>query len=96
MLLKFFSMPEKITDKEVLERVVWDDADGYEMVKDIICAEHRWASGRDCVFKRLSDGKLFITHWRKGATEYQEHEYGDEAVEAESFTETVTHYRVKA
>ena len=57
--------------------------------------EGRWHDHVDTVFKREADGKLFIARWRRAATEYQEHEYPDEAVEAEAYIEPVTKYRAK-
>jgi hypothetical protein len=86
---------ERITDRDMLRLVVWNDAEGYEVVKEVNGGNSRWHQHIDTIFRRLSDGKLFIVYWRKAATENQDHEYPDEAVECEAYTETVTKYRRK-
>lgn len=86
-------MAEKIMDSELLKRIVWDDAEGYEVIKHRLVEQTRWAVLTETVFLRDSDDTLFLATWRKAATEMQEHEYPDEAVECEAYTETVTKYR---
>jgi hypothetical protein len=86
---------EKITDRAELRNIIWEDHLLYDPVAEEVTGQGRWHVGVDTVFKRLTDGKLFITHWRRGATENQDHEYPDEAVEAEEYTVTITKYRAK-
>lgn len=86
-------MVEVITDTNLLKEIIWDDAEGYERIKDEITDKGRWHVIMETVFRRASDNKLFIMYWRSGATENQEHEYPDEAVEAEEVTMTVVNYR---
>lgn len=86
-------MPEKIVGEELLRTIIWDDCEGYSIIDENIIEQTRWAVLIETVFKRLSDGKLFLAEWRKAATEMQEHEYPDEAVECEAYDETITKYR---
>jgi hypothetical protein len=86
-------MPEKITDQELLRDIVWNDADGYRELGQEHAGTSRWHQSVNTIFRRISDGKLFMANWRKAATEMQEHEYPDEAVECEAYTETVIKYR---
>lgn len=88
-------MLEHITDKNELRDILWDDHIGYDTVTTIMVAEDRWHDRVATVFKRVADGKLFIAIWHRAATEHQEHEYPDEAVEAEAYIEPVTKYRAK-
>jgi hypothetical protein len=83
---------ETINDRKVLERIVWDDADGYELVEETITGQSRWRTDIQTVFRRLSDNKLFITYWGRGSTENCDHDQPDEAVEARSRTKLVTEY----
>lgn len=87
-------MPEKIHDAALLKEIIFDDADGYSMVKEIDEGGSRWHRLISSVFQRESDHKLFIMEWRRGSTEAQDHEWPDVAYEAEEHTETVVRYRV--
>lgn len=86
-------MNEKITDTELLRDAIWDDREGYSTIEETIIEQTRWAVLVRTVFKREADGKLFMMTWRKAATESQEHEFPDEAVECEAYQETITNYR---
>lgn len=87
---------ERITDTELLRAICWGDSEDFETLRENIDGQSRWAVKVTTVVRRVQDGKLFLMEWRKAATERQEHEYPDEAVEAEEFDITVTHYhRVK-
>jgi hypothetical protein len=86
-------MIESITDPDVLREVMWDDSNDYKVIQTTQVDNSRWHIIMETVFKRETDGKLFIMDWRKGATENQEHEYPEVAVEAEEFTETIVSYR---
>ena len=88
-------MFERITDKNELRDIVWDDHLDYETVTTVMVSEDRWHDRVATVFKRVADGKLFIVRLQRAATELQEHGYPDEAVEAEAYIEPVTKYRVK-
>lgn len=88
---------EIIRDKKLLEQVVNDDAEGFHYVTEDFIEKTRWHELVRTVFKRESDGKLFMAWWRRAATEYQDSIYPDFAYECEPYTETVTKYRrVKA
>jgi hypothetical protein len=89
-------MGEKITDKKLLERIIHEDDEGYETVSEVMGDKSRWSIFMTTIFKRLSDGKLFMADWQKGATEYQENDYPDDAQECEAYQETVTNYRLVA
>lgn len=86
---------ETITDPDELQIIIWGDHLLYDTVDTIEDGHSRWHINVTTVFKRITDGKLFITDWRQGSTENQEHEYPDEAVEAEAYIEPVTKYRIK-
>jgi hypothetical protein len=91
-----FRLVERITDAQELESIWEDDNLLYETIETRNAGRSRWANNMVTVFKRLSDGKLFLMHWRQGATEYQEHDMPTEAVEAEAYEVSVTKYRVKS
>ena len=78
--------------EQTLRFIIWEDHADYEKVDDIIVDHGRWSLGRHFIFKRISDGKLFCAHWRKGATEYQEHEYPAEAHEVRAVPVTTYRY----
>lgn len=88
-------MPEKVTDEELLKRIIWDDADGYECISTKLRDQSRWHVWVETIFKRISDNKLFICHWRRAATEQQEHEFPEEAFEAEPYRVSYIKYRQK-
>jgi hypothetical protein len=86
-------MIERITDEELLADIIMEGIDGYTTIHSEDYDHSRWHRLIETVFKRESDGKLFIAYWRAGATECQEHEYPDEAVECEEYTVSVVKYR---
>lgn len=83
-------MSEKILDAALLERIVWDDADGYHIVRSEDGGATRWQRAIATVFMRESDKKLFVAHWYQGSTENCDHTYPDEAFEVEEQIRTVT------
>lgn len=88
-------MIEKITDKRLLHDIVWEDSADYDIIESQDRGSSRWHVHVETIFKRNSDDKLFIAYWRRGATENQDHELPDEAVECEEYTVTVVKYRPK-
>lgn len=86
-------MRETIIDKDLLRNIIWDDVEGYRLVEAFHVDKSRWHILTETIFRRESDNKLFITYWRQGATENQDHEYPEEAFEAEEYTETIVRYR---
>lgn len=86
-------MAEKITDEELLREIVWDGDDGYTTIEETIIEQTRWTVLIETIFKRLSDGKLFLCTWRKAATEMQEHELPEEAFECKAYPVEITKYR---
>ena len=85
-------MPETITDKELLQRIIWNEADGFQIVDESTVDRTRWHVVTETIFQQ-SDGRFFLMYWRKAATESQEHEYPDVAFECEPYRETITKYR---
>lgn len=86
-------MVELITDPDLLRDIVWHDSHDYTVIQSNLVSKSRWHDVMETVFKRESDGKLFITDWRRGATENQDHEMPELAIEAEEFTQTIVSYR---
>jgi hypothetical protein len=86
---------ENITDAEELQQICWGEHLLYDTVETNIIGTSRWHVEVETVFKRLTDGQLFVMFWRKGATESQDHDYPDLAMEAEAYIKTITKYRPK-
>lgn len=86
-------MAEKIIDKELLEQIISDDIEGYEVIDESIIEQTRWAVLVETIFKREADGRLFMAGWRRAATEMQENDYPDEAVECEAYDKITIAYR---
>lgn len=86
-------MSEKITDKGLLKDIMWDELDEYKIIESFSCGNSRWHIQTRTVFKRISDGKLFMMDWGKAATEYQEHNMPEEAFECETYEKTAIDYR---
>jgi len=86
-------MPETITDRKLLAEVVWGFEEEYKIIQQRLVKQTRWTVLIETVFMRESDSKLFLVTWCKAATENQDHDYPNEAVECEAYAETVTKYR---
>lgn len=83
---------------EVLRSILRGTEPDYEVVENEINGTSRWSVHYTMVFKELSTGKLYRTHYSEGATEYQDEdpfEYEDELEvdEVEPYEETVIKYR---
>lgn len=81
-----------ITDKELLQDIVQDRAPDYTVITTISGTAGRWSIHQETIFRRDSDGKLFSAYWNRGATEYQDSDYPEEAVECGEQLVTVTKY----
>lgn len=89
-------MAETIIDRTELEAIIWDDAGGYQVVDRLQTGKSRWHTQITTIFKRNTDGKLFMCNWGEAATEYQDHNPPNEAVECEAYEVVVTRYRKAA
>ncbi len=79
--------------EELIGRIVWDDAEGYTVVRDTIDHTGRWHVGHEIVFREESTGKLYRTYQRRAATENQDNEDPEpECVEVVAVQKTVTDY----
>lgn len=71
----------------------------YVLVENEISYTSRWSIGCSLVIRRVSDDKLFIGWYTRGATESQEEQpwdYSDpEFDEAETYEKCITAYRKK-
>lgn len=81
-----------ITDAELLKRILGEDAAGYTIIVTIAGSHHRWSVGQETIFKRESDGKLFAMFWSRGATESQDNDDPEVAVECVAQRVTVIQY----
>lgn len=86
-------MSEKINDQKLIEKMIYDDAEGFSVKDEISNGNSRWHIEKTTIVQRLSDGKLFMINWRKGATEYQDDDISTSAIECEAYKEVVTKYR---
>lgn len=93
-------MSEKIYIKrEIANELVWGEGpDEFDWVHDETLYLHRWESEHLLIIKRISDGKLFGAHFRRGLTEQQERlpfEPGDaDSNDCIKFTEYTARERV--
>lgn len=86
-------MAERIDDSDLLKDIIFDEHNDYRTICEYSGDKTRWHIYTTTVFQRIADAKLFLVGWRRAATEYQEHEFGNSAFECEPYTETITKYR---
>lgn len=89
-------MPTITFDKDYMELVLWEDAEGTEIVVNDIVDTSRWSNHYKLIFKK--DYKYYQTFYSRGATESQDErpwEYEDkvECVEVEPYEKIVIEYR---
>jgi len=89
-------MPTVMFEKDYMERVLWEDAEGTEIIEDEIIDNSRWSIHYRLIFKK--DDKYYQTFYSRGATESQDErpwEYEDkvECVEVEPYEKIIIEYR---
>jgi len=70
--------------KQFLQDMIWEDAEGAEVIQSEIVGKSRWSLNHEAIFKY--DGKFYRTYYNTGATEYQDerpYEYEDDEIECE-------------
>jgi len=58
--------------KEEAERIVYDDAEGWEMVSETIEDQRRWVTVFSGMFRHIASGKVYEVSYEKGSTENQD------------------------
>lgn len=61
-------------NKIELRDMVYDDSKKLLKVKEVVEDIQRWSINYKTIFKNLETGKFYVTHYSKGATEYQDEE----------------------
>ena len=77
--------------RETLQQVVWDDAEGFKKVSDVIEDTTRWEIVKTMVFQ-APDGLHYQSTYTEGATEQQEqrpYEYESDTIECTQVQEEV-------
>lgn len=58
-------------NKETAQEIVAGWAEGWEQVEEAVVDTSRWSIHYEAIHKRESDGKHFLFHFSRGATEQQ-------------------------
>jgi hypothetical protein len=56
--------------KETLQEVLWEDAEGFEIIENEIYDTSRWSTWHNLIFKH--EDKFYETQYSQGATESQD------------------------
>lgn len=89
-------MPTVVFEKDYMELVLWEDAEGTEIIENEIIDTSRWSNHYRLIFKK--DDKYYQTSYSVGATESQDErpwEYEDkvECIEVEPYEKITIAYR---
>jgi hypothetical protein len=58
--------------KEEAERIVYEDAEGWEMISETIEDQRRWVTVFSGMFRHIASGKVYEVSYEKGSTECQD------------------------